>query len=236
MTAPLIERLGLREREFAAFVGAGGKSTVMLALAGELAEAGKRVVVTTTTKMGHGQIHGLPAVCRDPDVEALSEAVAFNSPVALATGGDDHKVTGPPPEVLDGLYQAVPLDYLLVEADGARGRSLKVPAAHEPVIPAEATMVVVLMGVDAVGGRICDVAHRPEQTAALTGLRVTDRLGVSDCVAVLTNPDGGLKGVPESARVVVALTKTYVPGGERSAAQISAALASSERVAAVIVG
>ncbi len=40
---------------------------------------------------------------------------------------------------------------MLVEADGARGRSLKAPAAHEPAIPSFANQVVVLCAIDAVG-------------------------------------------------------------------------------------
>ena len=53
------------------------------------------------------------------------------------------------------------------EADGAAGRFLKAPADHEPVIPAGTTVVVVVAGLKAVGGRIADVAHRPERVASL---------------------------------------------------------------------
>ena len=40
---------------------------------------------------------------------------------------------------------------VLVEADAPRGRSLKVPAPHEPVIPASTTLVVVVCALDALG-------------------------------------------------------------------------------------
>jgi molybdenum cofactor cytidylyltransferase len=227
--------LGLGERELVAFTGAGGKSTLMLRLGDELAGSGKRVLVTTTTKMGRDQIEGLPAVCRSDEIGAVTAALISDSFVALATGGDDHKATGPLPGVIDTLFGTVPVDYLLVEADGARGLSLKAPGPHEPVIPTKATTVVVLMGVDAVGGRLADVAHRPEPAAALTGLGMSDRLEVEHCVTVLTHPEGGLKGVPPGTRVVVALTKTGMPRGDHAARQIVERLGSCERISRVVV-
>jgi molybdenum cofactor cytidylyltransferase len=235
VTGSLIDRLGLGRRELVAFTGAGGKSTLMLALADEIAGNGRRVLVTTTTKMGRDQLTNVPAVCQNDDLDAVVTALTRHRFVALITGGDDHKATGPPPDVVDGLFRTAPVDHLLVEADGAHGRSLKAPGSHEPVIPSAATTVVVLLGVDAVGGRIADVAHRPEQAALLTGLGVNDRLTVEHCVAVLTHPEGGLKGVPPAARVVVALTKAGEAGGDRIAARIGQGLGSCERISLVAV-
>lgn len=234
MNEPLARMLGLGTRELVAFTGAGGKSTLMMRLAYELAGAGRRVLVTTTTKMGRDQFKGLPAVCRTHETYAVQAATASHFLVGLVTGGDDHKATGPPPEVVDGLFGSVPIDYLLVEADGAHGLSLKAPGPHEPVIPATATTVVVLMGIDAVGGRIVEVAHRPAQAAALTGLGLGERLRVEHCVGVLTHDHGGLQGVPGDARVVVALTKTGSPSADRVAAQIGDALSGHQRISGVV--
>lgn len=234
MTDPVARRLGLGTRELVAFTGAGGKSTLMLRLGDELAGSGRRVLITTTTKMGRDQIEELPAVCRSHEPSAVRAATASHLLVGLVTGGDDHKATGPPPGVVDELFASVPVDYLLVEADGARGLSLKAPGFHEPVIPAKTTTVVVLMGVDAVGGRIVDVAHRPAQAAALTGLGIGDRLGVEHCVAVLTHEHGGLQGVPEKARVVVALTKTGTPDTDDVAARLADLLRPHRRISRVV--
>jgi molybdenum cofactor cytidylyltransferase len=49
----LAEALGLGAREHLALVGAGGKSTLLLSLARELQQDGKRVLAGTTTKMWH---------------------------------------------------------------------------------------------------------------------------------------------------------------------------------------
>ena len=88
MTETLARRLGLGARELVAFTGAGGKSTFMLALAAELAGTGKRVLVTTTTKMGRDQLTSVPEVCRHQDLPAVTKAVRSNPFVALITGGD----------------------------------------------------------------------------------------------------------------------------------------------------
>ena len=235
MNEPVASLLGLGARELVAFTGAGGKSTLMMRLGYELANAGRRVLVTTTTKMGIEQFDGLPAVCRSHEPSSVRAATAAHFLVGLVTGGDLHKATGPAPEVVDGLFAAVPVDYLLVEADGAHGLSLKAPGSHEPVIPGATSTVAILMGVDAVGGRIVDVAHRPAQAAALTGLGIGDRLTFEDCVTVLTHEHGGLQGVPQNARVVVALTKTGTLSADRAAAQIVDRLQDHRRISRVVM-
>jgi molybdenum cofactor cytidylyltransferase len=228
-------RLSLADRELIAVTGAGGKSTLILALARQLADEGKRVLVTTTTKMGPAQVAGFPAVCRTADRETIDNAVAAHGLVALITDRDDRKVTGPSARIIDKLFEATAVDYLLVEADGARGRSLKAPAAHEPVVPRSATLVIVVMGIDAVGARISDAAHRPPQAAALTGRRIDERLTVDDCVTVLTHPRGGLQGIPPTARVVVALTKVTNPEQAATAARLRESLMAHERISEVLI-
>jgi molybdenum cofactor cytidylyltransferase len=235
MIGSLAQSLGIGRRELVAFTGAGGKSTLMLRLAEELADSGHRVLVTTTTKMGRNQVIDLPAVCQRADLGAVSASLASHPFVALVTGGDDHKVTGPPPEVIDELFRSSPVDYVLVEADGAHGRSLKAPASHEPVIPSGATTVVVLMGLDAVGGRIVEVAHRPESAAAITGLKLNDRLEAEHCVTVLTHSEGGLKGVPPAARVVVALITTGTLSADQAATRIIEGLGTCGRISDVVL-
>ena len=198
------ERLGLEERELVAFVGAGGKSTLMLALGGELGEQGRRVVITTTTRMGADQV--------DPPVVDSIQSVEANlerrpGPVFVVRPGSDGKVVGPAPNEVNELFRASTADYVLVEADGANGKSLKAPADFEPVIPSAATVVVAVAGIDAIGDTITAACHRPERVAELLDRPVTHRLQMADLAQVLTSARGGLKDVPASARVVVALTK-----------------------------
>ena len=205
MTAPLFERLGLGSRELVAIVGAGGKTTIMGILADELGSAGARVVLTTTTKMGADQV--AKPVCWSDDPDEVEGMLTPGVPLSVLIGTAEGKVTGLPPDAVDAMYLSTSADYVIVEADGARSLSIKAPADHEPVIPELSTTVIVVMGADALGEPIGSVAHRVDRITALTGLTGGDVLTPQDAATVLLHPLGGLKDVPEAARVVVVVTK-----------------------------
>jgi molybdenum cofactor cytidylyltransferase len=205
MTMPLSERLGLGSRELVAIVGAGGKTTIMGILADELGSAGTRTILTTTTKMGADQV--VDPVCWSDDPDEVEEMLTAGVPLSVLVGTAEGKVTGLGPHTVDALYLSTSADCILVEADGARSLSVKAPADHEPVIPRLATTVIVVMGADALVSPLETVAHRIERISALTGLVGGDVLSPQDAATILLHPLGGLKDVPEAARVVVAITK-----------------------------
>lgn len=217
MTPPLAERLGLGDRELIAIVGAGGKSTVLFGLGNELAARGSRVVLTTTTKMERAQVAD-PA-CWTDDPRAIDAAFQKGRPLFVAMDLLPGKVTGPSPEAVDRLFAASIADYMIVEADGARSMSIKAPAEHEPVIPSRSTLVIVVAGIDAVGRSVREVAHRPDRIAALTGLAPDSILTVPDLATILLHPHGGLKRIPDSARVAMAIAK-ITPETERAASEL----------------
>lgn len=221
MTTRLAPLLGVGERELVAFVGAGGKSTLMVALGRELAAAGSLVVITTTTKMGSDQVERFPNVALSAAPADVETALQRPEPVLVLATHDRHKVTGPPPEAVDALFAETRADFVLVEADGARGRSFKAPAKHEPVIPQSTTLVVVVFGADALGRPIRAMAHRPELVAALAGCGVDDRITPELAATVLGHREGGLQGIPPQARTVVAITKAHREGRGSLVAELS---------------
>jgi probable selenium-dependent hydroxylase accessory protein YqeC len=128
--------LGLGHGQVVAVVGAGGKTTLVYRLAAEAHEAGLSVLVTTTTHMGT-----LPDAVTGPvfiEVEAETEGEVTEAlrdallrerrATLLGRRIREDKLEGVSPERVDALRGVA--DLLLVEADGARGRSLKVPAPH----------------------------------------------------------------------------------------------------------
>ena len=207
MTTNLSKAFGLEERDLVAFVGAGGKSTLMFTLAQELVAAGRTVVITTTTKMGAGQMDRFPNSARSTAPEDVAAALERSGPVLVFETHDRHKVTGLSPEAVGDVFVRTSTDYVLVEADGARGRSFKAPARHEPVIPEAATIVVIVFGADAFGRPIDREAHRPELVAGLAGCEVGDVITPEVAATVLAHRDGGRRGVPAGARTAVAITK-----------------------------
>ena len=204
MTADLSETLGLGAPELVSFVGAGGKSTLLLRLGLELDQE-HRVVLTTTTRMGTDQIPSSAVPVNGLD--GVKQALLSGKMGFLIGEIDGPKIIGPPVDLVDELFANLGPDYLLVEADGARRRAIKAPAEHEPVIPSRTTTVVVVTGLDAVGGRLDEVAHRPELVSAITGRGLDETLTPGDVATVIGHERGGLAYIPDGARVVVALTQ-----------------------------
>lgn len=228
----LVDDLGLEDRACVSIVGAGGKSTILLRLADELTGSPRRVVVTATTKLAPDQL-GEP-VLWSADPAAVDAALSPGVPLFVATRSEPHKVIGITPGEVDRIHHDSGVDVLLVEADGARHRLVKAPADHEPAIPSVSTTVIVVVGADAVGRPISEVAHRPERVAALAQIGADDPLTVDAVARVMLAERGGLKGIPEAARVVVAVT-TPGPAADDAASRLAATIEEHARIDRVLV-
>ena len=150
-----------------AVIGGGGKTTLLRTLGEELAARGGRVLLCTTTKIF--PFPGLPLARSLVELDRLARDHAL-----LCAGRkvpDTEKLTAPESPMEDLLNR---FDYVLVEADGAKGRPLKAHASYEPVIPAEAGQVICVVGASGFGRPIGEAAHRPERYASLAGCAVTD--------------------------------------------------------------
>jgi probable selenium-dependent hydroxylase accessory protein YqeC len=75
------------------------------------------------------------------------------------------------------------------------------------VIPIGTTLLVPVVGIDALLKPIAEVAHRPERVCAITGLAETDDLTPSALARLLTSPEGGLKNASSAGRVAVLINK-----------------------------
>jgi probable selenium-dependent hydroxylase accessory protein YqeC len=129
----------------------------------------------------------------------------------------EDKLEGVRPERVDELSGEA--DLVLVEADGARGRSLKVPAAHEPVLPRLTTLVVVVAALDVLGEPLTeDRIHRLELVSAASGTTVGEAVDEDTVVACLRYARGYVSRLPQGARAVVFLNK--VEDAERRAAAL----------------
>jgi probable selenium-dependent hydroxylase accessory protein YqeC len=226
----LREALGSGDREVVAFVGAGGKTTAMFGLAHELHAAGARIVVTTTTRILVPPPSAvLEVITEDHHPDPLSAAAATLAAGRLPVVGRavtaEGKLVGIPPERVADLAALSGVTHVLVEADGAAGRPFKAPRADEPVIPASTTLVVAVVGIDALGEPLtAEVAHRPEQVTALTGTRAGDPLSTTAIARVLLGPDGNTRGAPPGARIVAMVNKADTPQRVAAAHDLAAEL------------
>ena len=150
-------------------------------------------------------------------------------PLFVLCGTIQGKVTGPRPEAIDNLFTSTFADYIIVEADGARSMSIKAPADDEPVIPTASTTVIVVVGADALGQPLGTVAHRVDRITILAGLTDDVVLTPQSAASILLHPNGGLKSVPEAARVVMAVANVTA-ANEAAATGLAGILADHRRV------
>ncbi|WP_031513837.1 selenium cofactor biosynthesis protein YqeC [Desulfofalx alkaliphila] len=169
----MMKALKLTPKEMVCFVGGGGKTSLMLKLA-EMCGKNNNVLVSTTTKMYSWQLEKAGKLVIESNYQLLRQRLANilkDSPIVAAGSrlvGD--KVVGLDAKCLDEIYDEGLFDYILVEADGSRGKSLKLPAGNEPIIPERCTAVYVVTGADVLGKPLtADYVHRASLMAEFVG-------------------------------------------------------------------
>ncbi|MES3517417.1 MAG: selenium cofactor biosynthesis protein YqeC [Natronomonas sp.] len=182
-------------------VGAGGKKSTLYALGAAL----DRAIITASVRIPLFDGHVEELLVTETPVEAMAGNDRW--PLGLVPGedGDRARYLGYEPEIVDAIGAATDVP-VLVKGDGARTRLLKAPAENEPKIPASSSTVVPVASVQAVGKPLTEeFVHRPERVTAVTGRTAGETIQPSDVVSVLRDSDGGLRDVPEDARVVALL-------------------------------
>jgi len=237
----LCDALQLRRGDIVALVGAGGKTTAMYRLARELSENGWRVVATTTTMIYPPSQEQSQALIVEPDpvlaLQRVEDALRAARQITLAAERLEAqgKLRGIDPHLLPALGKLA--DVVIVEADGARGRSLKAPASHEPVVPAAASVFIPVVGIDAVGHALDDsVAHRAELAASLTGHALGETITTSLIARLLVHPQGAMKGAPSTARVIPLLNKVHDTRSLTAGREIADRMRSDLRIERVLLG
>ena len=208
----LCDLIDLPTHPLISIVGAGGKTTTMYTLAGEMAHRGKRVITTTTT-----QIFFPEQGETDTLLFAAETSILLRK---IDAAWKDHKnitVTGVPirEDKLAGLQLEQPYELLtksgadavIVEADGARHRMIKAPAEHEPVIPPQTNVALPMMSAEAINQPLSDrIAHRPQWVATVTGINLGDLLLPAVIAKLMTSEQGALKHIPETAAIYLLIT------------------------------
>ena len=146
-----------------ALIGAGGKTTLMDHLAGELSERGSVIVSTSTRIMKPVHLPVLSGV----STAQLAAALRERRVLCVGSKAEGGKLSAPPVSFGELARLA---DYVLVEADGAHCLPIKAHADYEPVIPPETKRTVLVLGADAFGRPIDEICHRPGLFARIAGV------------------------------------------------------------------
>lgn len=222
-----------------AFTGAGGKTSALIGLGYELCESDWRVLATTTLSLSQDQLELFPHAMRyDADVRDISAALNEYHFVFLYDEIKGGKVYGPTIEWIRQLMDTIDSDVLLVEADQSDGLPFKAPLENEPVIPLEASLVVPVISLAALGLPFDDEhVYNPQAMTDKYGFVADSRVKSPWLAQVLRDEDLGLKGIPDKARVVAYLNRTPARGYLRGRARLIARLAlQSQRIEGVALG
>ena len=238
----LVDALGLGKGSVVALVGGGGKTSTLFRLVREAALDGRRVLATTTARMKLEELVDVRDVllwddrdptgatwrrCRDEGtnagwIEALLSGSRQDALIPAAFLGRSimrDKLVGLPPEYLGELLARLTWDLVVVEADGARGRSIKGHRLGEPIIPLCATHVVIVFGADGIESPVSDQScHRPEVIQDLLGLSWGERLSARHLADLLCHRRGLLAKIPGDMQVLIYLNKSPI-GSERTNAR-----------------
>lgn len=209
----LTSALGLGAREHVAIVGGGGKTSLMFALAEELRLGGHRVITTTTTKVRKREAYSSPCVSffsSDSGWHSeLNNCLDRHGHVFVAQSHlKSGKIEGVSRSLADAIYQETQVDYLVLEADGAAGRPVKVPLEHEPVIPSSASVTVAMIGLEAIGEKLdTKIVFRLDQFKEVTGLKKGEMLTPKALSKIFSSPKGLFKESPMPAIRIAFLNK-----------------------------
>ena len=163
----LAAALQMRDDEVVALVGGGGKTTAMFRLAREMVDTGGSAITTTTTRIFGTQI------ALSPVHVLAADATASGSPPRWRPRGGVVIVATDPGSGKAEVSRSISSSAC---APGARTlhvnearlshAALQGPAAYEPVIPVETTLVVPVVGADVLGQPLdADHVHRAESSA-----------------------------------------------------------------------
>lgn len=199
------------QKPIISFVGAGGKTTLIMAHARYYQKMHKRVLVTTTTHMLKDHRY----YC--DNIEEVQKLFSEYEIVMVGKDCGNGKVTRLDDEILKQYMDMA--DVVLIEADGAKRKSCKVPRYHEPQILQESQYVVGIVGMDCLDNSIAKGCFAIEQLCSLIQKKPQDYLNENDLATILTSKQGTRKNV-ENRYYYVVLNKVTLSHKEKEANNI----------------
>lgn len=189
-----------------AFFGAGGKTSLMFAIADELKADYRRILITSLTRAGmepgNSMLYHVPLTAL-----LLKTRFENHNPVYLMHASSrGNKLTGLTESELNLFFPIC--DLCLFECDGARSRPIKVHREQDPRVPADTDYVVVLVGADAVGATLdSGKIHRPELFAGFWNFAANQKLSPEFIAEIVTSKRGYGSRIAENMNTVYFVNK-----------------------------
>ncbi len=201
--------VGNTESKVISFVGAGGKTTALFSLSQELNHT-KRLITTTTAIYQPTPSLWDTMVIRPNYLNTLEDKGVKTNTVTVwgRLLSPEQKLLGVSTDCLTEVVRTALFDTILIEADGSKRKPIKAPAEHEPVIPAESTTVVGVIGLSSLNKPINNQwVHRVEEFADLVHANSGDPIQPEHLVRLINDPRGLFKGAPSKAKKILLLNQ-----------------------------
>jgi probable selenium-dependent hydroxylase accessory protein YqeC len=185
-----------------AIVGAGGKTTALYCLGHRLSSMGRRVLLTTTTRIYRPD--DIPLYLGSP------ERLRPKAPLMAAASGmaDARKLAGYSAGDIGAITSLSMFDDILVEADGAAGRPIKSPNDTEPVYPQPVDIIIGVIGLDALGQPATEeTVYRLPLFTGVSGASAGKPIASEHVLALIGHENGLFRHAPAGASHVVFLNK-----------------------------
>ena len=239
----LSDALRIESGQSIAFTGAGGKTSAIRTLVKEI-QSRNPIISTTTTKLGLAQtdLADVHLILKAPDLMDGVGALLRTGRSVLVTNDqvpDERKWSGLSLAELGRLREICREKgaILLIEADGARRKSIKAPAEHEPVVPEWVDLMVSIAGLDVIGKPFTsEYCHRAERAKEILGIEGEARIAEDHVSELLRSTRAGLKGAPPSSTVRVILRQSEGIEDIEIGRRISTDVLLSERIQSVLIG
>lgn len=178
-------------KELISFVGAGGKTTTMFSIAQELKNNRKKVLISTTTAIynpkGNYDYYFLKEINDEFSPQNGSITILGETVV-------EGKLRGISSDKIDKINETNIFDFILVEADGAKKKSIKAPRELEPIVPNTTTKTIGVIGLDSVGKIINDEnVHRVDLFIEITGKEINHKIDEEDIIKLVLHHNGLFK-------------------------------------------
>jgi len=188
----LKDLLDLNKGSMISIVGAGGKTSLMYSLAEELRGKNK-ILITTTTKIYMPERNKYDYIAiGEKSFNSLKNSDYKGIYVYACSINKENKIIGP--SVLTVDKESPYFDYILVEADGAKGKAMKGWNDTEPVIPSKTEKTIGVLSLEVIGKNIEDtVVHRVEEFINITNSRTHEKITLENICSLLFHQRGLFK-------------------------------------------
>ena len=213
------DALDIKRGDIISLVGGGGKTTIIYTLARELTSAGISVITTTTTRIFEPTPSDTPFILVDKDENKIETELRgimaeYRHVTVVSDKLSNGKMNGISSALVAKIAIMEPESCIIIEADGAAQKSLKAPNLTEPVIPDSTSVVVAVVGIDAVERKLTqNNVFRPEIAAHVLDVPLGEVISAESIAVLLTHEHGIIKGSPVQARIVPFINKMDIDGG-----------------------